>query len=104
MFIAMNRFMIHEGHEEAFEEVWRNRDSSLKQVAGFQSFHLLKGAQDAATRCTLYASHTIWDSHAHFVDWTKSEHFRMAHKNAGDNKHMYAGPPVFEGFEAVLEE
>jgi hypothetical protein len=29
--------------------------------------------------------------------------FRNAHKNAGNNKAMYAAPPNFEGFEAVLD-
>jgi len=104
MYIAMNRFMINEGHEAAFEDVWRNRDSSLSEVPGFQSFRLLKGPQDEETKQTLYASHTIWQSRDHFIDWTKSEHFRNAHKNAGDNKGMYAGHPRFEGFESVVEE
>jgi heme-degrading monooxygenase HmoA len=102
MFIAMNRFLINEGHEEAFENVWRNRDSSLKEVPGFKTFHLLKGPRNDATGQTLYASHTVWESHGSFVDWTHSENFRNAHKNAGNNKAMYAAPPNFEGFEAVL--
>lgn len=104
MFVAMNRFTVNEGHEEAFEGVWRNRDSSLNEVAGFRSFHLLKGPRNEETGQTLYASHTIWESREHFTDWTKSENFRQAHKNAGDNKGMYAGHPNFEGFEAVLAE
>jgi len=104
MFVAMNRFRINEGQEDAFEQVWRNRQSRLADVAGFQSFHLLKGAFDEESRTTLYASHTIWQSEAHFSDWTRSEHFRAAHKNAGDNRDMYAGHPVFEGFTAVLSE
>ncbi|MBO6759073.1 MAG: antibiotic biosynthesis monooxygenase [Roseibium sp.] len=100
MYLAMNRFRVHPGHEAAFEQVWRNRDSQLENVPGFQSFHLLKGptAEDGTT---LYASHTIWADKDAFIDWTKSEHFRIAHKNAGDNKAMYNGPPVFEGFDAV---
>lgn len=104
MFVAMNRFKINEGHEEAFEEVWRNRESRLEGVPGFTSFHLLKGSFDEQTRTTLYASHTIWRSEAHFSDWTRSDHFRAAHKNAGDKRDMYAGHPAFEGFTAVLSE
>ncbi|MEM7291091.1 MAG: antibiotic biosynthesis monooxygenase [Pseudomonadota bacterium] len=104
MYIAMNRFDINEGHESAFEDVWRNRDSSLKQVPGFETFHLLKGPKNEEARTTLYASHTVWADHASFVNWTKSDHFRNAHKNAGQNKGMYAGHPNFEGFQAVLEE
>jgi heme-degrading monooxygenase HmoA len=104
MYLAMNRFNVNKGQEEAFETVWRNRNSELDQLAGFKSFHLLKGpeAEDGAT--TLYASHTIWETKDHFIAWTRSEHFRNAHKNAGSNKHLYAGPPNFEGFESVLSE
>ena len=53
MFIAMNRFQINLGHEAEFETVWRNRDSGLKQVPDFQSFHLLKGPVDKDTGFTL---------------------------------------------------
>ncbi|ASP35671.1 antibiotic biosynthesis monooxygenase [Labrenzia sp. VG12] len=103
MFLAMNRFTIKNGQEEAFETVWRDRDTRLEDVPGFKSFHLMKGPQDEDNGTTLYASHTIWASRDDFVNWTKSEHFRQAHKNAGDNKGMYFGHPQFEGFEAVLD-
>lgn len=101
MFIAMNRFKVVQGSEEAFEEVWKNRDSSLKKMPGFIEFHLLRGPSNAEEGYTLYASHTIWRSHDDFVAWTKSENFRNAHKNAGQNKGLYNGPPVFEGFSVV---
>ncbi|MES0883170.1 antibiotic biosynthesis monooxygenase family protein [Roseibium sp. SCP14] len=104
MFIAMNRFKILKGHEDAFETVWRERDSKLDKVPGFQTFNLLKGSFDEETGTTLYATHTVWNSQDDFVNWTKSEHFRQAHKNAGGNKAMYAGHPNFEGFESVLNE
>lgn len=101
MYIAMNRFIINPGFESAFEEVWRNRDSKLALVSGFQTFKLLKGPVDDKNNTTLYASHTIWNSYEDFVAWTKSEHFREAHRNAGDNSAMYVGHPNFEGFEVV---
>lgn len=101
MYIAMNRFRVTPGQEEAFEEVWRGRDSRLKGLPGFVEFHLLKGPK--AEDHTLYASHTIWASRADFEAWTKSQAFRDAHKDAGQNKHLYLGGPRFEGFEVVLE-
>ncbi|MTH99395.1 antibiotic biosynthesis monooxygenase [Roseibium sp. RKSG952] len=100
MYVAMNRFKVTEGHEKAFEDVWKNRETQLQEVPGFKSFDLLKGPR-GEDGTTLYASHVIWDSHDDFVAWTKSEHFRQAHKNAGDKKYMYAAPPVFEGFDKV---
>lgn len=102
MYVAMNRFRVNKGQEDAFEEVWRNRDSKLAEMPGFQSFNLLKGPYDEEAETTLYASHTIWESKEHFVDWTQSQTFRDAHKNAGDRKGMYAGHPQFEGFAAVV--
>ena len=99
MFIAMNRFKILPGKEEAFEEVWRNRESRLEEVPGFKQFHLLKGPQHEDH--TLYASHTIWNDEDAFVAWTKSEHFRAAHRTAGSNDKLYDGHPNFEGFTPV---
>lgn len=103
MFIAMNRFQIRPGHESEFEEVWKSRDSRLKEVPGFVAFHLLRGPQDEAGGYTLYASHTIWQSRDAFEAWTRSQAFRDAHAGAGDRRHIYLGHPNFEGFEVVQE-
>ena len=100
MFIAMNRFKIVKGKEIEFENVWKNRDSFLENVPGFKNFNLIKG--EAKEDHTLYASHSIWDSKEDFINWTKSESFRLAHKNAGQHKDLYIGAPNFEGFEKVL--
>ena len=43
MFVAMNRFKIILGKEKEFENVWRNRDTYLKDVPGFKKFNLIKG-------------------------------------------------------------
>lgn len=99
MYIAMNRFRIAPGSEPAFEDVWRNRRSRLEEAPGFRQFHLLKGPK--AEDHTLYASHTIWADEASFVAWTKSDHFRAAHAQAGDAKVHYLGHPQFEGFTPV---
>jgi len=99
MFVAMNRFKVVKGQEEAFEAVWKGRDSRLKEMEGFVSFHLLRGPE--AEDHTLYASHSIWASRAAFEAWTRSQQFRDAHKDAGQKKALYLGPPDFEGFDAV---
>lgn len=100
MFIAMNRFQIALGREEGFETLWRERESQLDDVAGFREFHLLRGPSD--DECTLYASHTVWESQKDFEAWTESENFRKAHANARAPKGTYLGHPRFEGFEVVL--
>ena len=100
MFIAMNRFRIAPGREAEFIEVWRQRDSRLTEVPGFQSFNLLQGASDE--HATVFVSHSTWASAAVFQDWTRSESFRAAHASAGQQRGLYLGPPQFEGFETVL--
>ena len=100
MFIAMNRFKIVLGKEKEFEDVWKNRDTHLENVPGFKEFNLVKG--ETNNEHTLYASHSIWDSKNDFINWTKSEAFRLAHKNSGQHKRLYLGHPNFEGFEVVL--
>lgn len=78
MYIAMNRFKVQNGSEAAFEDIWKNRDSSLSEMKGFKEFHLLRGPVNEAEGYTLFASHTVWASHEDFVAWTKSENFRAA--------------------------
>ncbi|MEM1390389.1 MAG: antibiotic biosynthesis monooxygenase [Pseudomonadota bacterium] len=102
MYIAMNRFKIVKGQEEAFETVWKTRETHLDTVPGFREFRLLKGPENEDH--TLYASHTIWADIESFLGWTKSQAFRDAHKNAGGNKGLYLGHPQFEGFEPVIEQ
>ena len=96
----MNRFKIVKGKEKEFEDVWKNRDTHLKGVDGFKEFHLVKGNESEDH--TLYASHSTWSSKHEFTNWTKSEAFRKAHKNAGSAKNIYIGHPKFEGFEVII--
>ncbi|WP_102868538.1 antibiotic biosynthesis monooxygenase family protein [Pseudovibrio exalbescens] len=102
MYIALNRFKVVHGAEEEFETTWKNRERHLAEVPGYLEFHMLKGAK--FDDHTLYASHTLWESEQHFIDWTRSEAFRNAHKGAGERKHMYLEGPHFEGFEIILTE
>ena len=97
----MNRFQVKLGSESDFEAVWTSRDTHLREVPGFITFHLLRGPERDGHR--LYASHSMWASQAAFEAWTRSEAFRMAHKDAGDNRSLYAGHPQFEGFEVLQE-
>ena len=100
MFIAMNRFKVKKGSEQAFENVWLTRESYLDQTAGFVEFHLLKGPE--AEDHTLYSTHTTWQNKAAFEAWTKSDQFRASHaraNNSGASASLYLEHPKFEGFE-----
>ena len=64
--------------------------------------HKLKGKMDEDETFTLYASHSVWQSENDFLNWTKSDAFRQAHKGAGEHSDVYLGHPEFEGFTVVL--
>ena len=96
----MNRFKIISGKEETFEEIWKSRDTHLENVPGFKKFNLIKGSEQENYR--LYASHSLWETEEDFINWTKSEAFREAHKGAGQHSDVYLGHPEFEGFEIIL--
>ncbi|MDO1583052.1 antibiotic biosynthesis monooxygenase family protein [Rhizobium oryzicola] len=105
MYIAMNRFRVVRGYEEAFEDIWRTRERHLSKRPGYVEFHMLRGAsQDDHT---LYASHTVWETFEDFRAWTNSEEFRAAHARAGQEgrpKVEYIAGPHFEGFEVIIHE
>lgn len=99
MYLAMNRFTVPTGNATAFEELWLNRESHLQRMEGFVAFHMLKGPETEGT--ILYASHTVWESEAHFRAWTTSAQFREAHARAGQTTKLHQGAPRFEGFTAI---
>lgn len=101
MYVAMNRFRVAPGHADAFVQMWRERDSRLREVPGFREFRLLRGAE--APEAVVFISHSTWESRAAFTAWTESESFRQAHARARAPEGMYLGPPNFEGYESVLE-
>lgn len=96
----MNRFKIIKGREKDFEKIWRERDTHLNEVKGFKDFHLIKGTIEASY--TLYASHSVWNSKSDFLNWTKSDAFRKAHRGAGQHGDIYIGHPEFEGFDVII--
>ena len=100
MFIATNKFKILLCKEVEFEKVWRERDTHLNGVEGFKEFNLVKG--ETNDEYSLYASHSVWKSKNDFINWTKSEAFKLAHKNAGQHRDLYLGAPNFERVEVVI--
>lgn len=99
MYLTMNRFKVALGQEETFEKIWASRDSHLKEVDGFVSFHLMRG--EMREDHTLYASHTTWRDRAAFEAWTKSDAFRAAHSGVRPQTDLYLDAPQLEAFESV---
>lgn len=103
MFIAMNTFTINNERSEEFENVWKNRERHLNEMDGFQNFKMLKGdaSEDGKTRD--YISHSTWKDAESFWAWTKSENFKLAHKNKTPEG-IIMGPPRFRSYQVILEE
>jgi heme-degrading monooxygenase HmoA len=99
MYIAMNQFRVKPDHANAFEQAWRDRQSFLAEVPGFETFHLLRGPIDGEAQ--LYASHTVWRDEASFKAWTESEAFRKAHAQGGKTVSYLLGPPKLMGWQSV---
>ncbi|MCX8618736.1 antibiotic biosynthesis monooxygenase [Gilliamella sp. B2923] len=103
MYIVMNRFKVKRGSEDTFIEIWRNRDSHLKEMKGFNRFYFLKGKTDE--NYTLFSSFAEWESKADFEAWVNSEQFKHTHRNTGNrpnNNDIYYEPAQLECFESVL--
>ena len=49
MYIAMNRFLIKNGKEELFEEIWKSRETHLEETPGFIKFNLLSKTKHTLT-------------------------------------------------------
>lgn len=97
MYIAMNRFRVAKGREEAFLKVWRERESRLAGVDGFLRFRLLAGEG-------LFISYSEWRAREDFVAWTDSPAFAKAHGQARMPEGTLLGHPEFEGYEVALEQ
>lgn len=95
MYRAMNFFQVKDGFEAEFEQRWKDRETYLDQVPGFQKFNLLKGKEGQ------YISYSEWESEASFMAWTQSEAFKKAHSQGGLGS-ILLGHPKFSGYQVIL--
>ncbi|MBV1878239.1 MAG: antibiotic biosynthesis monooxygenase [Pseudomonadales bacterium] len=102
MYIAMNRFEINLGYEAGFEKLWKSRKSRLEKVPGYISFKLLRATP--TDECCQFASFTVWQSEQHFVAWTESDNFRLAHAKSNAPSGTYVGGPKLELYDVVISE
>jgi heme-degrading monooxygenase HmoA len=96
MFVAMNKFRVKAGQEQEFERIWRERETYLQGVAGFEQFALLRA--DAPGE---YISHSTWADRESFIAWTQSEAFGAGHRQ-GSLMGVLDGPPQVSLYDAVI--
>ena len=100
MYLAMSRLQIMPGKENEFETVWKSRETHLEGVKGFKKFNLIKDATNK--EFSLYVSHSEWNSEKEFWDWTRSDSFRLAHKDAAFHKDIYLEPLIMKDLKLIL--
>ena len=101
MYLALSRLKVVCGKEDEFESSWKNREQNTHGVKGFQKFNLFKG--NINKEFTLYIFHSEWNSESDFINWTKSEYFKLVHKSPIKQKNLYLGPPDFDGYLGLPE-
>jgi len=95
-FVACNQFYIPEDNAVAFEQMWANRKSKLKECDGFVAFSMLRRDGSAKGHGTVpvndkeptYVSTTIWRDRAAFDAWRTGDAFKVAHgqKKTGEKE------------------
>lgn len=111
MFVVTNRIPVAEGHEEAFEDRFRNRAHLIDRAPGFvknlvmrpvqRRFNHQTGEWEEKPEQGFYLVQTYWESEQAFWDWTNSESFRIAHSNRPPAE-MFAGSNVLEIHRVIL--
>ena len=105
-FVAMNRFSVVEGSEDAFEARFANRESTLASFDGFKGFMLLRREGTADDGFT-HSTWSLWRDRAAFEVWRDSEKRAGKPKPAaggggGPPPNIFVRPPVPTFYESIL--
>ena len=98
MFIAMNNFKVVAGKEGDFEQVWKTRETHLRDVPGFVRF-----ASKGRRRPLHLAQHMGEPGGLRRLD-EKSEAFTAGHRQGGSLMGVLEGPPQVRLYDAVIEQ
>ncbi len=97
MYLAMSRLKVLSGKEDEFESSWKSRETNTDGIKGFKKFNLIKGIVNK--EFSLYIVQSEWNSENDFINWTKSDLFKLDHKNPTQQKNLCLGPPDFDGYQ-----
>jgi hypothetical protein len=85
--------------EDAFEAMWKTRDSHLKSVPGFVSFHLMRGEVDGDAR--FMPPTRSGPTGTPFSPGRNPRRSAPPTRARNPRTTMYDGPPVLECFDSV---
>ena len=101
MYFAMSRLKVVSGKEAEFKSAWKAREKNSNDVIGFKKFNLIR--KNVNNEFSLYIFYSEWNSEDDFINWTKSDSFKFAHKNPTPQRNLYLGPPDFDGYQGSPE-
>jgi heme-degrading monooxygenase HmoA len=96
MYLAMSRLKVVSGKETEFESAWKKCENNTDGIKGFKQINLIKRTLNEDF--SLYIFHSEWNSENDFINWTKSDLFRLAHRNPIPQNNLYLGLPDFDGY------
>ena len=108
-FVAMNRFSVVAGKENAFEGRFASRESSLKEYDGFRGFLLLRrdgGKQPGDGREIddgyTHSTFSVWESKENFDTWMSAQKKGKEGDAKKGGPSIFVKPPVPTFYEGIL--
>lgn len=96
--VVSNRILVAKGHEEAFEQRWKNRKWAIASHPAFIRTEVLRPAKSDH-----YVVVTHWQSMKDFETWTNSNPFMKSHANAPPPE-AFSGPSKLEIHKIIAEQ
>ena len=96
MFYRIGKIKCKPGKSNDVISYFKSKEDFFSETKGIISLSYFKSGQDEVSGIA------IWESKEAFIDWTKSDAFKLAHKNAGAHKDLYLGPPNLETFDQII--
>jgi heme oxygenase (mycobilin-producing) len=81
-YVVINAITVPEENRETLEERFANRAGQVSKADGFESFELLRPANEGAG--DRYFVYTRWADKASFEAWMSSQAFQQGHKQSND--------------------
>lgn len=97
MWVVTNRIPVAEGHQDDFEDRFRNRAHLVDTSPGFVRQEILRPRRPGLP----YLVTTYWEDESSFQAWVQSDFFKEAHKNPPPPA-MFAGDSSLEIYEVAF--
>jgi heme oxygenase (mycobilin-producing) len=103
-YVVINAITVPKENRETLEERFANRAGQVSKADGFESFELLRPANEGAG--DRYFVYTRWADKASFEGWMSSQAFQQGHKGSndpGDRRPAGTGSEVL-AYEVIQQE